>query len=182
MGEKLSTLIQEYKRGDNEKFLFILDKMEPLIKKYARLLYKDEKEDIYSDLVLYLLESLNKMEYYEDEGQCVYFLSQAIKNRFYELYKKSRRYFDNKVDVDEEYFDSLYSKQTEYEDILIKEDLSKLLLKVSGKQYQIFYTMIFNEETDAEIAKKFGISRQYVNRVRKKLIKLIKDEYFLVNK
>uniref|UniRef100_UPI0006D0F0BD hypothetical protein n=1 Tax=Clostridium sp. NkU-1 TaxID=1095009 RepID=UPI0006D0F0BD len=61
---------------------------------------------------------------------------------------------------------------------MIKEDLSKLLLKVNGKQYQIFYSMIFNEETDAEIAKKFGISRQYVNRVRKKLIKLLKDEYF----
>ena len=178
MGDKLSTLIQEFKGCDKEKFLLILDKMEPIIKKYVSLLYKDEKEDTYAELVLCLFESVNKIEYYQDEGQCVRFLSQAIKNRFYELYKKSRRNFDNKVEVEEEYFDSLYCKQSEYEDIVIKEDLSKLLLKVNGKQYQIFYSMIFNEETDAEIAKKFGISRQYVNRVRKKLIKLLKDEYF----
>lgn len=178
MGEKLSTLIQEFKNGDETKFLLIVEKMKPLINKYVRLLYKDEKEDMYSEFVLYLLESITVMEYYSEEGQCVYFLSKAIKNKFYELYKKSRRHFDNVVDINYEYFESMHFKLSEYEDFIIREDLNKLLLNMKGKQYQILYAMVFKDETDAEIAKKFAVSRQYVNRIRRKFYSLLREEYF----
>lgn len=178
MGEKLCTLIKEFKNGDETKFLLIVEKMKPLIDKYVRLLYKDDKEDMYSEFVLYLLESIIAMKYYDKEGQCVYFLSKAIKNKFYELYKKSRRHFDNVADINNEYFENMHFKQSEYEDFIIKEDLNKLLLNAKGKQYQILYAMVFKDETDSEIAKQIAVSRQYVNRVRRKFYSLLREEYF----
>ena len=45
--------------------------MAPLINKYTRLLYKDEKEDINSELILALWEAVLKMKYYEDDGKCL---------------------------------------------------------------------------------------------------------------
>ncbi len=180
MGEKLSTLIQEFKNEDKVKFLLIVEKMKPLMNKYVRLLYKDEREDMYSEFVLYLLESIIKMNYYKEEGQCVYFLSNAIRNKFYELYKKSRRNYDNKADTNEN-FDNIYYEQSEYENIITRQDLSKFVLNAKGKQYQILNSIIFEDETDIEISKKFNISRQYVNRVRRKFYNLLKEEYFSLN-
>lgn len=179
MGEKLNMLIQEFKNGDESKFLLIEEKMKPMINKYICLLYRDEKEDMYSELLLHLLESVTKMEYYTEEGQCVCFLSRAIKNKFFELYKKSRKHFDNEVKITDEYLESLYYKQSDYEDVITREDLSRFLSKANGKQYQIFYAMVFDDETDAEIAKKIDISRQYVNRMRRNLSELLKEEYFI---
>lgn len=178
MGDQLNKLIQDFKNGENEKFIQIIEKMKPLINKYIRLLYKDEKEDIQSEFVLCLLESITKMKYYNEEGQCIYFLSKALKNRFHELYKKSKLHFDREVIVDDEYFININFKQSEYDNCIICEDLKKLLLKTEGKQYKILYAMIFNDESDTEIAKKLFVSRQYVNRIRKNSYNLLKEKYF----
>ena len=55
MGEFLS-IISEIKR-DKNKFCLLINKMEPLINKYVRLLYKDDKEDIKSELLFALWEA-----------------------------------------------------------------------------------------------------------------------------
>lgn len=68
MGENVNVLIKEFKEGNKEMFLLITEKMKPLINKYVRLLYKDEKEDMQSELILCLLEAVNAMSYYKEEG------------------------------------------------------------------------------------------------------------------
>ena len=42
--DELSKLIQDIKK-DKNKFSLLLNRMEPLINKYVRILYKDEKEE-----------------------------------------------------------------------------------------------------------------------------------------
>ncbi len=69
--------------------------MEPLICKYMRVLYKDENEDVRSELVLALWEAITKIKYVENEGQCVTYLTNALRNKFYELYRNSRKEHDN---------------------------------------------------------------------------------------
>ena len=44
---KISKLIYDIKK-DKEKFGLLIEKFDPLIKKYVRLLYKDDKEDVYA--------------------------------------------------------------------------------------------------------------------------------------
>ena len=50
MGE-VSSVIQKI-REDKNNFGMLLERMKPLINKYTKLLYKDEKEDVYSEMVL----------------------------------------------------------------------------------------------------------------------------------
>lgn len=178
MGDSIQTLIKEYKDGNKEKFLLITDKMEPLISKYVRLLYKDEKEDMHSEFVLCLLEAVIAMEYYQEEGQCIYFLSRALKNKFLELYKKSKLRFDSEMVMEDEFFTGIDMNQSEYEDCVFLEDLKELMLKQEGKQYNILCDIIFKDEPDAVIAKKNLVSRQYVHRIRKKFYNLLKEKYF----
>lgn len=178
MGDSIQKLIKDYKDGNKDIFLLIVDKMEPLISKYVRLLYKDEKEDMHSEFVLCLLEAVNTMGYYQEEGQCIYFLSRALKNRFLELYKKSKLHYDSESVVEDEFFSNIDINQSEYEDLIFLEDLKELIRKEDGKQYDILCNIIFKDESDAVIAKRNQVSRQYVNRVRKKFYQLLKEKYF----
>ena len=42
--------------------------MEPLINKYMRKLYKDDKDDVYAELILALWEAVTKLKYVENDG------------------------------------------------------------------------------------------------------------------
>lgn len=178
MGDSIQKLIKEYKDGNKEEFLLIADKMEPLISKYVRLLYKDEKEDMHSEFVLCLLEAVNSMGYYQEEGQCIYFLSRALKNRFLELYKKSKLHFDREMVMEDDFFTNMDMDQSEFEDCVFLEDLKGLMGKQEGKQYHILCDIVFRDESDAVIAEKNLVSRQYVHRVRKNFYNLLKEKYF----
>lgn len=82
-------------QSDKNYFIELVEKMNPLINKYMRLLYKDEKDDVCSELFLALWEAILKMEYFDNEGQCINYLTNALKNKFYELYRKSAKVHDN---------------------------------------------------------------------------------------
>ena len=178
MGESVHVIIEEIKKGNKEKFLLIIDKMTPLINKYVRLLYKDEKEDMHSEFVLSLLEAINSMQYYKEDGQCVYFLSRALKNKFLEQYKKSKQHFDAEASVEDEFFTEISMDEPVYDDWLFHEDLKTMLLKTEGKQAVILRDIVFHEESDAVIAERHSVSRQYVNRVRRKFYNLLKENYY----
>ena len=53
MGQ-LINLIEQIKNGDKDKFCTVIEKFDPLIRKYMRLLYKEESEDVRGELVLAL--------------------------------------------------------------------------------------------------------------------------------
>lgn len=103
MEKKLNELIENYRKGDTNQFLLIIRKFEPMIYHYTKLLYKDETEDTISELHLTLLEAVQKIQYYNDEKQCSKFLTNALKNRFLELYRTSRKRFDNEQLLDQDY-------------------------------------------------------------------------------
>lgn len=69
-------------KEDKEKFVLLIDKFEPLIKTYVRLLYKDEKEDVHAEMVAALWEAICNIEYYDDDGQIVNYLIRALYRKF----------------------------------------------------------------------------------------------------
>lgn len=177
MGDLLE-LIKEI-REDKEKFVHLVDKMNPLIKKYIRLLYMDEKEDTYSELILALWEALVKMKYAENEGQCLMFLSNALKNKFLELYKISKKYYDKQLDYKLDINQGIsFVSEMEYINLELSIDLKDYLNKYSGLKYQINYSILIERLSDADIANKYGVSRQYVYRLKKQLYEDIKRQYF----
>lgn len=83
-------LLQNIK-SNKDYFSKLIDNMNPLISKYVRLLYKNDKEDIRQELILALWESILKMKYCNSDGECFSYLNNAIKNKFLDLYRKSKR-------------------------------------------------------------------------------------------
>lgn len=175
--KKVNQLIVDIKSGYQNEFGELLQKFMPLINKYARLLYKDEQEDMKSELSLALWESINKMKYYDNEEKCIAYIKKSIFIKYLELYRKSRLYFDHIEILEDKFFESYNSESNTYSEIEISNDLNHIISKYSGQTYNIFYSILFEQLSDSEIARKYNISRQYSNRKRRELIKLLQEQY-----
>lgn len=169
MGEFL-TIIKAVKK-DKNKFYLLMNKMEPLINKYVRLLYKDDKEDVKSELLFALWEAVCDISYYKNEGQVVNFLYTALRNRYLKLYRSSKRIHEYEILMDNEqkeilqisYFDN------DLDNIIFNEEKYKLLNLYKGTKKNIVYLIIIENLSDIEIAKQLKLSRQYINRIRRML-------------
>ncbi len=172
---EISKLIYEIK-GNKEKFTLLIDRFEPSIQKYVRLLYKEEKEDTYAELVAALWEAVYNMEFYDNDGRIVKYLSTALRNKFLELYRRSRKYHDHITKADELTIYNITSEQDSYNDQITFDDLSFIEKKLCEKKKKIFRLIFYNECSDKEVAMKLGISRQYVHRVKNEICELIKSD------
>lgn len=172
---KISKLIYDIKK-DKEKFGLLIEKFDPLIKKYVRLLYKDDKEDVYAELVAALWESVCNMEYYYDDGQITNYFIRALRNKFLELYRMSKKKHDNTSDIDEFDLNKIVGYVNAYDDLLILNDLNKMRHKLSNRKRKIFDLIFYKGYSDKEVATELGISRQYVHRVRCCINEIIKQE------
>lgn len=172
---KLSKLIYEIKEN-KEQFYLLVCQFEPLIKKYVRLLFKDEEEDTYAELVAALWEAVCNITYYNNDGQITNYLNKALLNKYFELYRNSRKYNDNTIEIGQERLEVYIDKNNPYESIITTSDMERVKNKLKGREKQIFELVYLKELSDLEVAAELNISRQYVNRIKKKLIKMIKNE------
>ena len=76
MGDFL-TLIKNIHK-DKEQFSNLVIKMNPLINKYVRILYKDEKEDVRAEFVLALWEAVTKLKYIENDQSLLHTLNNFL--------------------------------------------------------------------------------------------------------
>lgn len=177
MGQ-LINLIEQIKNGDKDKFSVVIEKFDPLIRKYTRLLYKEESEDVRGELVLALWEAIVSLEYIVNEGQTFNYLSNALRNTFFELYRKSKKSHNHEICVDD---DMLYIQpyiESEYDNAIIEIVVNDFLGKYDGRLYEIYYLIMVEYLSDCEIADRLKISRQYVNRQRKLLKKKLLRKFF----
>ncbi len=164
------TIIESCKEGEEEVFLILVEKFMPLIKKYTRLLYKDDAEDVKQEMLMALWEASQKIEKYDNEGECTNYFSNALRCRFLELYRKSRKVNDNAIDADDSVMESEQSADhMNYSFINLRQDILFLLNDCREPVREMCMKMAFDELSDAEIAKKFNVSRQYSNRIRRNL-------------
>ena len=137
MGE-ITSLIEDVQK-DKDQFAKLEQAMEPLINKYMRKLYKDDKDDVYAELILALWEAVTKLKYVENDGQCLRFLEKALQNKFYELYRSSRKKHDNQFASEMEMIDITVYEENKFIDIIIEEDLKQIL-----KKYKIYIKSFLN--------------------------------------
>ncbi len=173
-------LLQNIKYNKNE-FITLIDWMNPLISKYVRLLYKDEPEDIREELLLALWESVLKIDYCNNDGECLSYINNALRNKFLELYRKSKKQHDFQSTLElEEIPDSqnLKTSSVDFSDIIFREDIKHLFPHATENKQQLFKQILLEGKSDAEIAKSFDVSRQYINRLRNKLYSHLKKYYY----
>ena len=73
------------------------------------------------------------------------------------------------------FFNNLTFHEYEYDDFSLNEDLKKFISQFDGIKKKIYYLILIENKNDSEIAKELHISRQYINRLRRQLRKVIKQ-------
>ncbi len=73
------------------------------------------------------------MGYLNEEGKCIAYLNNALKNRYMELYRKSRKKNDNEQVVEDEIFSSMLYKEEGFNEIIFIHDMRKLSQEYSRK-------------------------------------------------
>ena len=177
MGQ-LSNILKQIKNGDKEKFALVIDKFDPLIKKYTRILYKDESEDTRAELLLALWEASVNIEYIDYDGQIITYFSNAISNKFHELYRKSIKIHECEICSEDSAFSGSPFIEWTYCNINTEQDVQNFLKDYSGLKHQIYYLIMVESLSDSQIAIKLNISRQYANRQRKQLQKILQNQLF----
>jgi RNA polymerase sigma factor (sigma-70 family) len=162
-------IIEQIKSGDKNQFLLITKRMDKTINSYVRKLYMDNPEDVKSELILALWQAVCDIVYYNNDGQIVNYLYTAIKNRYLELYRKSKQCNRSEVLLEDNTVLTLKAKEdtTSYAETEIM--MEKLQMGTEGKRTRIYQLILELEMSDAEIASCIGVSRQYVHRLRKEI-------------
>ncbi|MCI9220979.1 MAG: sigma-70 family RNA polymerase sigma factor [Lachnospiraceae bacterium] len=179
MGE-WSKLVQDIKHN-KDAFVELVEKMNPLINKYVRLLYKDEREDVREELILALWEAMSSIKYYDNDGECMAYLRNALRLKFLELYRKSKKRHEFQLVKEPDATLAIIEMPSgllDISDVIFREDIRALLKQFDGKGRDICFQILLEEKSDSQIAKNLEVSRQYVNRLRRNLFSYLKTYYF----
>lgn len=175
-------LISESQKGSQSATLFLVEKFNPLLKKYAYKLYS---EDAYEDLLLNFIELIHNIKldniHEKDEGHIISYICTSIHRSYIKrlttiIKQRNIISFSNLSEKEVKNVDvlsSTYDKYFEFELLGIQKILSKNEMTVIEMVYLLEYTIM-------EIACSFGVSRQAVNQTKKRALK--KLNYFLVEK
>ena len=174
MGE-LCELICLIKKDKNQ-FCLLMDRFKPLINRYTRMLYRDEKEDVYAEFTMALWEATQNIVFYENDGQVVNFITTALKNKYLELYRTSRKLHDNMANADDVDIKMIAKSDSVYDDISIWICLEKIYDGLAENKRKIFQLIFQEGLSDMEVANILRMSRQYVHRIRKEFYEKIKKE------
>ena len=149
--------------GNSFAQLQIVQRFQPLLKKYAVLL---KYEDAYSDLLH--SGKLTKLQR-KDDGTLVKYIESSIRHQYISLNSRKNA-VDNSViaSVDEIDFDQMsLSSNDEYPELLIS-DLHSVL---QPSELTLLSQFVFKGMSIADIAEKSGVSRQAINRKKLSILK-----------
>ncbi len=178
-GKNISEKIKRYKNGDSKAITDILIQMSPLVMKYARKIHFMEYEDALQELNLVLFRAIAFIPEGKTEEKTLAYISAVLKNAYRRL---CREYFmkEEKVDCVSIDDDSDISSKLEIasgefqDDLILRLDFMKFMrgeYRKNNMKGQVLYLAYFKDMTDAEIADNLKVTRQYVNRVKKQMVK-----------
>ena len=84
---ELGVLVKDYKNGDKDVLIEIIDVFKPIINKYKRNSYY---EDMDSELTVFLISLLEKMpmkeDFFENDKYVFSYIFKSLKNKYIELW------------------------------------------------------------------------------------------------
>lgn len=166
MKKEFATLVEESK-NNSKSMSELLIKLRPLIKAYAKKLFFMETEDAEQEISLAIIEAVKSIPNCVSDGECMTYINNSVKFKHAYLCKKNirREQYEDPYEIDFE--EEIYLEK--YEDIDTFIDFKERISRLSDTQKLIFEYLILGY-SDREVAEKAGLSRQYINRIKKKLI------------
>ena len=171
--DKLNDKIAQCKMGNKEVLEEILIMMTPLIKKYASKTYFMEREDATQEYYMILLQCIKSMEIGRSDPEYLRYMETAVEHHYIRLSAKNYTKMQE-IDIDDyEYVFSDPKYEQEFSNIEFKCSMEKLK-KRNYKKWMIMTLSMEANMNSAEISRILGVSRQYVNQEKKKLLEEFK--------
>lgn len=173
MGKKVRNYIEKYNRtGDEFYFEEIMNMMNPLVHAYARRLYYLEYEDCRQELHIAVYEAVKALRNTDSEYACLAYIKKAVVHKFCKLYygsvkEKSMQDQRMNADVSE---NQLSYHDREMDNRITMCDLKKEMEGKKDIEKTVIY-MLMMGYGDQEIADQLGYTRQYINRLKKNILK-----------
>ena len=161
---------------DSEPIIEMVERFNPLLKKYAkRLYYEDAYNDLVADFIELLLNiDLEKIRIKEDGGMVSY-IAKSIHSCYIKRLKKIRQACNvviySELSEKESYYIELL---TATKDTYINIDLDFLRKTLTVQEFYIIKRIYYDMYSATEIAKILGVSRQAVNQMKNRTHKKIK--------
>lgn len=166
MTETTIDKVRAYKNGDKSAIEALLKQYEPLIKSYSRNFGTREMEDAEQELRIALYSAVEQIDQVDMEAKVVNYLVKAVKSRFIYLYGKHRKRIESETVILEDMDFEVH--ENAYEDMIFYTDMSEYSKKLPEQQRVILQGILTGKD-DKEIATELNVSRQYVNRIKKKM-------------
>lgn len=169
-------ILNAVENNDEKSKLQILEKFNKAIKYYARRLNYYCAE---TDLIIFILALINKLNLKKikkfEENTVVKYINSCIKYEYIRLSKKSSIINTHEILIDKDVIDYIdnniqvfLTEDTEFINIMAKD--------LTGNQRMVFLYLVKGYSI-TEISKLMGISRQAVDKIKKRIALKFTDEY-----
>lgn len=162
--QKIAMLIQQAKESQ-EMLHILLVKFQPLVNAYCKKLFFLDTDDAKQELYLAIIECVKNMPHCNTDGQCINYVTNAIRFKYCYLCKKNL----SREKIEDSYAEFVEKEYVEEFGLVeLRCDLNKSLTKLTGNKKKIMECVLLGH-SDIEIAKEMNISSQYINRIRKQI-------------
>lgn len=161
-------------KDTNEKFMDILSCFNVKIK---FLSYKLKYPEAETDLIIYLFELLKTLNIkrFKEDKEILAYVNTCLKNKSIYLHNKNNNYTDKvALTPENEILDyiNINEQTSDYSNVFFKNLISTL----KPKYRKIIFYKFYLQLSDIEISKIFNISRQAVNKNKRKALKDLKKQ------
>ncbi len=175
----LKEIIRGAQKNDKQCMEELVNKFKPLFTKYSRKL---NYEDAYQDLIIFFIElvmklNLDKLAADDNEGKIISYFVTCIHNHYIFLLKKliKQKKEISLTDISDRQRYRIDARSAVKNECDIFDELNlKQILNL--KEYAVIYQIYYIGYTSAELAKKYGTTRQAINQQKLRAIEKIRKE------
>lgn len=170
-------LLAKAQQGDEEVMLELINRFQPLLKKYAKKLRYD---DAYEDCLLFFIElvktvDLKKLNITKDQAVVSYIkvsVTHFYSKKTRRLSEKEREIAFSELTEEQRYYVETKTAKQDEQNIFTELGVDKFL---NPNEKRILYLVYGKGYTTAEIAKKYHKSRQTVNQLKMRTLKKLRQ-------
>ena len=167
--EYLSDFIQKYREGQSGAFEQIIQKMSPLVKKFVRKFPGNDREDMYQEFLITLMECTRQIPDYSVEARCLIYFKTAVIRRYIALKKQTLT--PEYLSETAEFFQDTLADSEDFYSAIELEFVFQELRQTLPPTKQLILDGFLNGFSCPEIAERLHISRQYIHSVRTEIRK-----------
>lgn len=173
----ICSLLEKAQQGDQAAMLELINRFQPLLKKYARKLGYD---DAYEDCLLFFIElvkfmDLKKLNDRNDQAAVAY-IKVSVKHfydkRIRKVIEKNQEIAFSDLSKEQKYYVEAKTAKPDEKDIFIEFGIDK---RLSPKEKLVIYLVYVKGYTTSELARELLKSKQTVNQLKKRALGKLKD-------